>query len=355
MNRNLIALGIAAAAALPLTAQASPKIYGKLFVTVEQLELDKVGSASDVDYTRLVSNDSRFGVRGETELAATLSAVYQIEWEVQADSAGAGASSSAANQDTADMKQRNRFIGIKHQDFGTLKAGAYDTYLKLAQGKVDFFNELAGDMKYVIAGENRISNVVGYESPKLLGGLTFNVMTQTQDSKDNLDQKDDKDPGATGQNGSSASIVYDNSDLGLYLAVAMDSNMYDTTALAGKRASDNLRAVASYKLGDLTLAGLYNVSEASAPGAAANEETGYTVGLSYKLGDQVLRAQWGVAEADDAAATIQERTLWSVGADHYFTSKTRALAFYTVKEESQLNAANDSEETVFGLGIEHSF
>ncbi|MES2917119.1 MAG: porin [Pseudomonadota bacterium] len=348
MKRSIIAVSVAAALALPMTAQAAPKIYGKLFMTVEQLEKDNGGTTADEDFVRLVSNDSRFGVKGEDELTATLSAVYQIEWEVQGDSAG----------DTTDMKQRNRFIGLKHQDFGTLKLGAYDTYLKQAQGKADFFNEVTGDMKFVIAGENRVSNVVGYESPKVLGGLAVNVMTQTQDTKDNKENAaDDTNPKAAGQNGSSASIVYDNSDLGLYLAVAMDANMYDTTAVYGKRASDNLRAVAAYKLGDLTLAGVYNVSKA-ATGSSDNEEAGYNVGASYKLGDQVLKAQWGTAERDEATtvpADVQERTMWSVGVDHFFTTKTRALAFYTVKEEDKPADNNDYEETIFGLGIEHNF
>jgi hypothetical protein len=37
--------------------------------------------------------------------------------------------------------------------------------LKLAQGEIDLFNDFAGDMEFVIAGENRVNNVLGYESP----------------------------------------------------------------------------------------------------------------------------------------------------------------------------------------------
>jgi predicted porin len=336
MNRTLIALGVAATVVLPATAQAAAKVYGKLNLSVEQYEKEVQNPATKPDeFVRLQTNDSRFGIKGEDELTATLSAVYQIEWEVLADTAGT----------TTDMKQRNRFVGIKSQDFGTVKLGAYDTYLKLAQGKADFFNDLYGDMKYVIAGENRVNNVVGYESPKFLGGLNINVMAQTQE--DAAGVKDSK-------NGNSASIVYDNSEIGLWAAIALDNNVSASTPLNASRESDNLRAVVVYSIADLTLSAVYGTSEA-AVGTAGNEETGMTVGAAYKLGDQTIKAQYGTAEADLATAATQEKTQWSVGVDHNFNSKTRAYVFYTAKEEDKLAALSDVEESAAGVGIEHNF
>lgn len=334
MKRNLIALGIAAAVALPMSAQAAPKVYGKLNLSVEQYEKEFENPATPADeFVRLQSNDSRIGVKGEDELTATLSAIYQIEWLVNGDTAGA-----------AELTQRNRWIGIKSQDFGAVKLGAYDTYFKLAQGKVDLFNDMAADMKYVIAGENRVSNVVAYESPKF-ANIQVSVMTQTQENAAGAKES---------KNGNSASVVFDDSDLGLYVAVAMDNNVNSSTALNGTRESDNLRVVAAYKIADLTIGALYNTSEA-AVGAASNEETGMTLGLAYKLGDQTLKAQWGSAEHDDAAAATQERTMWSVGVDHNFTSRTRGYAYYNAKEEDKLALLADTEESVFGVGIEHNF
>ncbi|MDF3029996.1 MAG: porin [Moraxellaceae bacterium] len=337
MNRTLIALGVAATVALPVVAEAAPKVYGKLNLSVEQYEKEFENPATKPDeFVRLQTNDSRFGVKGEDELTATLSAVYQIEWEVLADTAGA----------TTDMKQRNRFVGIKSQDFGTVKLGAYDTYLKLAQGKADFFNDMFGDMKYVIAGENRVINVVGYESPKFLGGLNFNAMAQTQENA--AGTKDSK-------NGNSASIVYDNSEIGLWVAIAMDNNINAATPLnSTARDVDALRAVVVYSIADLTVSAVYGTAEDSV-GTAGNEEAGMTVGLAYKLGDQTLKAQYGTAEADLATAATQERTQWSFGVDHNFTAKTRAYVFYTAKEEDKLAALSDNEETSAGIGIEHNF
>jgi predicted porin len=208
MKRNLLALAVAATFVAPIAAQASPKVYGQINISAEAYEKDLDGSVKDEEYTRMLSNASRFGVKGEAELTATLSTVYGIEWEVAAE----GDDITKGTNASLDLTQRNRFVGIKHQEFGTVKMGKYDTYLKLAQGKVDLFNDYNADMQFTIAGENRVNNVLGYESPKFMN-TQLNVMSQTQDTA------------TTAKNGSSISIVHNNEEMGLYLALASDMNI----------------------------------------------------------------------------------------------------------------------------------
>lgn len=349
MKRTLIALAVTAAVAAPLVAQAAPKVYGKINLSVEQYKKDFENPATvDSDYTRLTSNASRFGVKGEDELTATLSAVYQIEWEVAADGEDA---TGVTGSTKSDLTQRNRFLGIKSQDYGTIKLGKYDSYTKLAQGEIDLFNDYEGDMKYVIAGENRLNNVVGYESPKFFDALTFNVLTQTQDASSTTGNA------ANSKNGSSASVVYSNEEMGLYAALAADFSIDGATALFGTRESDNVRAVISYKISDLTLNGVYQTSDSALSGAAgaSAKEAGWQLGASYKIGDELLKAQYGVADADSSAATIQQHTLWSVGVDHNFSSKTKAFAWYTEKKEDKLAVLADSDIKVLAVGLEHKF
>ncbi|MCC6199729.1 MAG: porin [Moraxellaceae bacterium] len=335
MKRTLIALAVMAAVTAPLAAQAAPKVYGKLNLSVEQYEKNYEDvTKQDESYSRLQSNASRFGLKGEDEISATLSAVYLIEWGVDADTAG-----------VTDLKGRNRYLGIKSQDFGTIKLGAYDTYMKLSQDRADLFNDLLGDMEYVIAGENRVNNVVGYESPKILDALQVNVMLQAQDNSNTIP--------APHQNGMSSSVAYSKEDTGVYVALAMDNNMTGKTALSGVRESDTVRLVATYKIGDLFLSGVYGVSKASTgPG---NEETGLTAAAAYKIGDETLKVSYGVAKADESAAAVQKRTLLNVGIDHNLTSKTKAYAFYTLREEDKLAANGDSDDAGIAVGLEHSF
>ena len=349
MKRTLIALAVTAAVAAPLAAQAAPKVYGKLNLSVEQYKKDNANPATvDSEFSRTVSNASRFGVKGEDELTATLSAVYQIEWEVAAD----GEDATGATASTKlDLTQRNRFLGIKSQDYGTIKIGKFDSYTKLAQGEIDLFNDFEGDMKYVIAGETRLNNAVGYESPKFFDALTFNVLTQTQDASSTSGNA------KNGKNGSSASVVYNNEETGLYAALAADFGIDGATALFGTRESDNLRAVISYKIADLILSGIYQTSDSSLNGAAGTnaKETGWQLGASYKIADETLKAQYGQADADSNLAATQQHTLWSVGVDHNFSSKTKAFAWYTEKKEDKLAVLADSDIKVFALGLEHKF
>lgn len=366
MNRKLIAVGVAAALTLPLAANAAPKVYGKLNLSVEQYEKDNQNPATaDADYTRLQSNASRFGVKGEDELTATLSAVYGMEWEVSGDGSDMLHDGNKKDISGSDFKQRNRFVGIKSQDFGTIKLGKYDSYFKLAQGEVDLFNDYftLGDMAYTVAGENRLNNVVGYESPKLLDVVQVNVMAQTQDAAD------DRTKNNVQKNGVSASVVFNNEELGVYAALAMDNNVEgkaalytDVTGKAASREHDAWRAVVVYKIAALTLNGLYNVSESSASvlnGGIVDdkgyEESAWLLGAAYKIGDETLKVQYSVAEADDNTQAVQERTMWSVGVDHNFTSKTKAFAWYTVAEEDRLAANADTEETAMAIGLEHKF
>ena len=54
MKHNLIALAVAAAVTLPLTAQAAPKVYGQINISAEAYEKDFDGSAKDEEYLSLI-------------------------------------------------------------------------------------------------------------------------------------------------------------------------------------------------------------------------------------------------------------------------------------------------------------
>ncbi|MFP3442472.1 hypothetical protein R0K18_32545, partial [Pantoea sp. SIMBA_133] len=63
----------------------------------------------------------------------------------------------------------------KQANLGALIAGKFDTPLKSAQGKVDQFNDLQADIKNIMAGENRTSNIVQYSSPRLFDAVGVSV------------------------------------------------------------------------------------------------------------------------------------------------------------------------------------
>lgn len=335
MKHNLIALAVAAAVIAPV-ANAAPKVYGKINLSAESYKKeDESKPTADIETTQMTSNASRFGVKGEDELTANISAIYGIEWEVSAE----GDDISGTNNDKLDLTQRNRFLGLKHQTLGTIKMGKVDSYLKESQGKVDLFNDYAGDMKYTISAENRLNNVLAYESPTLMN-TEFNVMAQTQDAA---------------SAGTSLSIVHNNEELGLYLALAMDDNVTGKASTITAGELDTTRLVASYKVADLTLNALYNTTENS---VAKEEETAYLIGAAYKMGDVELKAQYSVADNDTnnlANGKTSQKTLTSIGADYKLSSKAKVFGWYSMKEQTKVGLANDVTEDTLGLGIEHKF
>lgn len=358
MKRSLIALGVAAAVALPVTAQAAPKVYGKLNLTVQNVEVDGVNT----DVTEVRSNASRFGIKGEDELTATLSAIYQVEWEVS----GSGAADSAA-----DLAARNRFVGLKHQTFGSLKLGRHDTYLKLAEGKIDLFNDLAGDIEKAVGaqgGPARANNVVDIASPKFLGGVVAGVQLiqsegvaavgQTAPADDNLGDA------------LSASVTY-NSD-NAYLALAANKDVWtrfsDNTGGNGVKA-DALRLAGSYKFADLglVLGAIAQTAETSDLGAGQKDskEEGWVVSAALTFADSwVAKLQHGESSLENARTRAGNNVtllgngdvdikVSSAGLDYNFTKSSRAFGFATVQNRS--DRTTDIDTSTFGVGLEHNF
>ena len=243
MKKLLLATAVAA---LSLnTVQAAPTLYGKLNISLDQVSNDDF---SEDKVTELNSNASRLGVKGEEKITDSLSAVYLAEWEVSGD------------DDVDTLKARNRFAGLKFANVGTLKAGHYDSYFKTAAGSdQDIFNDNERlDFKDTLVGEDRLKNVVGFESdPAMLAGLGFNIMFQQGEGT-----KDDAGEARDGFGDSiSTSVTYE-SDIGLALALAGNFDVQSKwAALDGKKLyTDAYRLTASYDFANTGVDGMLYAS-----------------------------------------------------------------------------------------------
>jgi predicted porin len=288
-------------------------VYGK--VNVSLVNADDGSS----DEWKLNSNASRLGVKGESEIAEGLSIVYKAEFEICVDDGDCKGQT---------FGQRNIMAGIKGS-FGTVWAGKHDTPSKLAQSKIDLFNDLEGDIKNTFEGENRVSNIVAYSSPKINGFSSTVAMIPGEDAEgDNGGLAD----------GVSYSVSYQKDDL--YLALAGDQDVDD---------QDLMRLVAQYKIDALKLGFMYQQNENT---LGSKDESGYFVSAAYKLDSAItLKAQFGSIE-DDADGD-KEETL-SLGADYKLAKSTKLYVFYTDNTDSEVGSA-DSENSAFGLGMEHKF
>src|SRR6185369_9470163 len=76
------------------------------------------GSGSIITRNEMESSNSRFGVRGHERLGGELRAIWQLETEFHVDS------------NDSRFAQRDSYVGLKHNKFGTVKLGRFDTPFK---------------------------------------------------------------------------------------------------------------------------------------------------------------------------------------------------------------------------------
>lgn len=122
MNKKLVAVAVAGLLSAPLVAQAQTAnvtLYGRLNLTMEAVSGSKVDpnlpvTAAPVNRTvyRVSSNSSRLGVRGSEALGGGLSAIFQIESNVSADTGG------------GLLGTRETFVGLQGT-WGTFKIGNF--------------------------------------------------------------------------------------------------------------------------------------------------------------------------------------------------------------------------------------
>ncbi|PHS65310.1 MAG: porin [Thalassobium sp.] len=319
-----IALSLAIASPVLVQAETinleieKPEFYGKINVTQEFVQQKDAGN-----YSQLNSNASRLGVKGKIALEHGLKAVYQVEYEVFADS---GAKTLKGEDDAGDkyeydstLSQRNTFIGLEG-GFGRIQAGMFDTPFKSAQNKVDLFNDLRGDIKNIISkSENRSKNSVQYSSPSF-AGLVATV--------DHLNSEDEDV-----NNGLSASLAYTRGDI--YVAYAYDNEVNGELMNAQ-------RVVGQYKVGAVQLGALWETFDND-----GTSEEGWMASAAFKAtSDVTVKAQYGASDIKTKGGVS-----YSLGAD-YKLAKNAKTFVYATSEESD-NETKDAQ--YYGAGLEYKF
>lgn len=362
MKKALLPLLIASV--VPATAMADITVYGKAFVTFQNSSLDK-----DQTFTEVVNNASRIGFKGSEVVNDDLKAIYQFEYQTAPDNGTVGLSSSPTCATTSTSKstttnpaatttttttttcsvsgggqtfsQRNIYVGLQGE-FGTVKLGMFDTPLKLAQEKVDQFNDMIGDLQYVMKGETRAKNVVAYTSPTVAHFTgEFAYVNSEKDSKNAAGDKT--------ENGYSASVNYTNGNF--YGALALDHNVSNAVAgtiVTSANDTDILRAVARYKAGSVTLGAMYETYDHG----TADTENGSFVSVKWDIPDSkwALKSQYGKSDMN-----VLGGKTFSLGADYKLSKKATWLVYYTDNQDDITTVASRTGGNYFGTGFELNF
>ena len=363
MKKLLLAATVAAMGVS--AAQAAPTLYGKINLSVDQIQNNDF--EKDEDFTELNSNASRIGVKGEEKLTDNVSAVYVAEWEISAD---------GDESDAQTFKKRNLFGGLKFTNVGTLKAGFFDSYFKDAAGKYqDIFNDHTLDITNTMYGEDRLKNSIGFETDKkMLGGLQFNILAQQGEDAT-------KDYATSGQKGKrdgfgdsiSTSLTYENKDYGLAAGIAGNFGLagkYNAYSLSGIY-SDAVRVTGSIDLAKAGVDGLVfgalwqnaqptddTVSTTSGTTVTSYkglEEDAWGLTAAYAIASTPWKIKGEYIESNTSVDNRSDRKIsqYGLGVDYNFNKQAR---FYGVLAQQKRDwLSDDDKKTVVGVGMEYNF
>ena len=366
---------------LATTTFAAPTIYGEIDASVDYLP-EKNATKANKDVWEISSNSSFIGVKGDEKLTDRLSAVYAIEWGFSADG------------DSTDWSQRNRFVGLKDAQLGTVKIGVHDTPLKQLSSVVDTFNNYVAnkaDIGGIFGGETRISNVVVYESPavkvpvldgaiKVSGLLATGEATGIDTSKSGVVKTAGRGLGDAWSASASfespllvAGVAYDKAIPSSFLGrgflnasdKAIPTSGTTTTAPTVTAAANTLRVIGRINpVNGLALKALFQSSEVeNGAGNAVGTDTiddakGWLVGAEYTIPQAknwTVKGQYSQNTTSFKPAGVEDFEAKQIigGVDYAFNKqvKTYGYAGYLTLEQ----ASKKDKQPVAGLGLEFKF
>lgn len=311
MNKKLLAIAIGAALAAPVyVAQADVTVYGKAHVSIDRENKD----GGTIDNTTVSDNSSRLGIRFSEDLGGGLKGIGQYEAAIGLD----GEKGFLAGQ-------RNTFVGLSSDTFGTVLAGKRDTPFKDLRSNIELFPEQIGDARNLTAPgaantgwDLRLNNMVAYATPSWAGVSA--MVAWVSDAAETATTGDNNQKSAL-----SASVTYKGGPL--YVAGAYER--HDSNLLTGGPEDESAyRIAASGTFGMFKVIGLVQ-QMSDINGVAGADRTVYGIGGSVTLAEKhVIKAQFYNADALKTATTDDGAQMFVVGYDYKFSKKTTGYVAY---------------------------
>ncbi|WP_436913018.1 porin [Acinetobacter schindleri] len=385
---------LATAIALSLlagTTFAAPTFYGEIDLSVDHVQADNKNGVEDRHITDLNSNNSFLGLKGDEKLTDRLSALYQAEFTFYGD--------EGSNSSNDVFVPRNILIGLKDEKIGALKVGKIDTPVKQLSSVVDTFNNYVAnnaDVAGIMAGENRIDNVLVYETPAFQvgeGKIEAKLQLATGEGNDTIKAtKGGSTVAGRGLGDSwSSSVVY--SDKTFVAGLGYDKAIPSRFLARGFLNSDyvandpindgqavevasnvvaeanTLRAIGRVNLDNgLSLRALYQVSDienadASPTPASAlvaaniDDAQAWLIGAEYNLPNAknwTVKGQYSYSDVtfDDATSDFEAKQILA-GVDYAFSKQVKVYGtagYLTIEQGS-----DEDNQFLLGTGFEYKF
>ncbi|MDC8757677.1 porin [Janthinobacterium fluminis] len=306
----LIIGGFAASA----QAQSNVTVYG-----VVDLGLAKSSGTSAVQRE---NHASRLGFKGSEDLGNGLSAIFNLESEIKADT----------GEQKGGLFDRQATIGLKGS-FGTVRLGRTKDLVDGAQTRVEPFNadgvvgKVNESMMRVGVSDSRVSNAITYDSPNMEGFVASAqyVLSEIKDA----------------DAGYSALLTYDNGPFSAHAG-------YERAAQkVANSAKPSMYVIGGgYKFGDAKITAAY--AKGDSKDVKKGKQNAFLLGLSYTIGQGDAKVVYGKGKQTIAGKsdidTVKE---FGLGYDYHLSKRTDLYA-YAGRERVK-------EMTSYQLGISHKF
>lgn len=371
MQKKLIALAVASVFAAPaFAATSNVDVYGQLSFSVDRMDTnDLTGDSTDTVTGR--DNASRIGFKGSEDLGGGLSAIWQVEMQLNANNdpgistssittyGGGSALASASVTDT--LTYRNTFVGLKSASMGTVILGRHDTPYKLATGKLDPFADTIGDYNAIIgqtdAGGNlfdlRVSGTVAYISPTFSG---FHAAIAYVEPKLNEGVNVDN------AHAWSALGMYENGPI--FASLAYESHGGTVAGSGATTEIDAWKVGLGYTFGNTAFGLVYEDIENDIANHNSSRNAWYG-SVKHTMGNIVLKGAYGKAgDGEGAGNNNTGAKFFALGADYLLSKRTSVYGVYASMNQdsaadynlfnySAVGANRDVDG--FSLGVKHSF
>ena len=384
MNKNVIALAVSTAFALPAMADVAVgplAIYGRAATAFENVTVSSPTAIVDQSKTtqnRLRDQTSRLGFKASPDLGAGLKGLVQLESRLRLGNGGNN------TQNGAELGSRNTFAGLSSSDYGTVRLGRYDNAYKLntksgssySDGSLNDATSEFGSKQIIGRMGDRDADSINYESPKFSGFTFLASYNLGKDSDNGLGAGSavlpaaaaTSTPASTLMPQASAALAYANGPFTVSAAYTTVSNAaWELGASSARSAKWNVASGAGFGLNGTALAAQYTMGEFTIGGAAevirsnltgvstaANfdqVQTAYSLIGVYKTGQH--EAQIRYAMAAEVSGVKGTSSIFS-GTEGKQFSFAYAYAFNDmVKVVTSITSLTNGANATFTSGSEH--
>ncbi|MFY9261219.1 MAG: porin [Gallionella sp.] len=389
MQKKIIALAVASALVAPaaFADTSNVNVYGVANVSYDFVTTKNTAGAG-VSTGKVSSNTSRIGLKGSEDLGDGLSAVWQVESQINIDNAGTqangglagtaangGAVVGQANFGTTNgnvgntLGNRNTFAGLSSATLGTVIMGRHDTPYNISTRKFDVFGDGIADNRSLMGGnggtavaafDGRQPDVIAYISPAIsgfTGAIAYlnlaeaaNVGTQSKVSAWSM-------AGMYSMDAFYGSLAYEVHNAGTGTLAAAVGPFPAGTAIAAAIKESAVKFGFGYTQDAINVNLAYEKTSDNGGAAGVNliGHSAYYLSGKYSFGNDAIKAAY--TKVGNLGATVASgASQFSLGYDHSLSKRTTVYALYTtLKSDANANygfsgTSTGSANTAIGLG-----